>query len=223
MTWVDNTYFAPEALMDERGRQIMWAWLLDNPGGEKEKGWSGVYGLPRVLWLGEDGTLRQRPVDELKMLRAHEQCWTDLKVGDGQTHSLDGLVGDSCELAMEIQVGSAQRCGVKVRASAGGEEETLLYYDAAARELVFDATRSGGDGRRVVERAPFDLPEGEPLKLRVFVDKSVVELYANDRQAICRRIFPVREDSLGIRLYAEGGDAAFKTVNAWEMMPANPY
>jgi hypothetical protein len=33
----------------------------------------------------------------------------------------------------------------------------------------------------------------------------------------------VREDSLGIRLYAEGGDAAFKTVNAWEMMPANPY
>ncbi len=58
MTWVDNTYFAPEALMDGQGRQIMWAWLLDNPSGEKEKGWSGVYGLPRSLWLGEDGTLR---------------------------------------------------------------------------------------------------------------------------------------------------------------------
>lgn len=223
MTWVDNTYFAPEALMDERGRQIMWAWLLDNPAGEKEKGWSGVYGLPRVLWLGEDGTLRQRPVDELKVLRAHEKCWTDLKVGDGQTHSLDGVVGDSCELAMEIQVGSAQRCGVKVRASGDGQEETLLYYDAAAHELVFDATRSGGDGRRVVERAPLTLAEGQPLKLCVFVDKSVVELYANDRQAICRRVYPVRGDSLGIGLFCEGGEADFKTVQAWDMMPANPY
>ena len=36
----------------------MWAWLTDNPTGEVERGWSGVYGLPRTLWLGEDGTLR---------------------------------------------------------------------------------------------------------------------------------------------------------------------
>ena len=53
MTWIDNTYFAPEALIDGKGRQIMWSWLTDNPGGEKERGWSGVYGLPRTLWLGE--------------------------------------------------------------------------------------------------------------------------------------------------------------------------
>ncbi|NQT86580.1 hypothetical protein HQ560_07445, partial [bacterium] len=44
MTWVDNTYFAPEALIDGKGRQIMWAWLTDNPHGEPARGWSGVYG-----------------------------------------------------------------------------------------------------------------------------------------------------------------------------------
>ena len=52
MTWADNTYFAPEALMDGKGRQIMWAWLTDNPSGEEQQGWSGVYGLPRTLWVG---------------------------------------------------------------------------------------------------------------------------------------------------------------------------
>ena len=223
MTWIDNTYFAPEALVDDTGRQIMWSWLTDNPGGESEKGWSGVYGLPRSLWLGEDGTLRMCAVKELEMLRCREQTWNDVTLADGETKSLDTVVGDSCELEIVIDPATAQQCGVKVRASAGGEEETLLYYDAAAKRLVFDATRSGVDGRRSVERAPFELKGGEALKLRVFVDKSVVEIYANDRQAICRRVYPGRDDSLGVFLFAEGGRAEFSGVKAWEMMPSNPY
>jgi len=223
MTWVDNTYFAPEALIDEHGRQIMWAWLTDNPSGEKEKGWSGVYGLPRSLWLGEDGTLRLQPVKELETLRYHEKSWNDLTVADGATKSLASVAGDSCEINAEIEVGDAHRYGLKVRASAAGEEETLVYYDADAKELVFDSTHSGNDGRKVVERAPFALKPGETLKLRVFVDKSVVEIYANDRQAIARRVYPARADSLGLFLFAQGGGARFKNVTAWDMMPSNPY
>ena len=223
MTWVDNTYFAPEALIDGQGRQIMWAWLLDNPSGEKAKGWSGVYGLPRCLWLGEDGTLRMRPVPELETLRFHEKTWNDLALNAGLTKTLEGVTGDSCELGMEIEVGSARRCGLKVRASSGGQEETLLCYDAEKQELIFDSTRSGKDGRKVIEHAPFALKPGEPLKLRVFVDKSVVEIYANDRQAICRRVYPTRADSLGLVLFSDGGSALFKTVKAWDMLPSNPY
>lgn len=223
MTWVDNTYFAPEALVDDRGRQIMWAWLLDNPSGEKEKGWSGVYGLPRSLWLGEDGTLRMRPVKELESLRSHEKSWPAMELADGQTKALEGLAGASCELSLEIDVNSAKRCGVKVRASNDGQEETLLYFDAEAKQLVFDATRSGRDGRKVVERAPLSLKPAEPLQLRVFVDRSVVEIFANDRQAICRRVYPAGKDSLGLALTAGGGTARFKTVKAWAMMPGNPF
>ena len=133
------------------------------------------------------------------------------------------MVGDACELRIEIEVGSAQRCGLKVRTSSSGEEETLLYYDSSRRELVFDSTRSGREGRKVIERAPFGLKPGELLKLRVFVDKSVVEVYANDRQAIGRRVYPTRNDSLGVTLFAAGGSAQFQSVAAWEMMPANPF
>lgn len=223
MTWVDNTYFAPEALIDDRGRQIMWAWLTDNPSGEKEKGWSGVYGLPRSLWLGEDGTLRMRPVEELKKLRASGQTWADIALAGGSVKALEGVAGQACEVALEVAVGAATRCGLKVRASPNGEEETLIYFDGATNELVFDATRSGGAGRRVVERAPLTLAAGEPLRLRVFVDKSVVEVFANDRQAIGRRVYPVRGDSVGMVLFAEGGEARFSQVRAWDMMPANPF
>jgi len=224
MTWVDNTYFAPEALVDDKGRQIMWVWLTDNPGGEEAKGWSGVYGLPRSLWLGEDDTLRMRPVKELEMLRCNEKTWRGVMLGHHGSKALDGVVGDSCELAVTIEpTTKVGRFGLKVRASAGGQEQTLLYYDAQASQLVFDATGSGVDGRRVVERAPLTLKPGEPLRLRVFVDKSIVEVYANDRQAICRRVYPSRNDSLGALLFVEDGTAKFSNIKAWEMMPSNPY
>ena len=223
MSWTDNTFFAPEALVDKQGRQIMWAWLTDNPPGEKAKGWSGVYGLPRTLWLGEDDTLRMQPVKELENLRGNEKSWQGITLADGETKKLEGVVGDSCELLIEIKPGDSLRCGLKVRASGDGQEETLLYYDAGAKQLVFDSTRSGAAGRKVVERAPFTLKKGEILKLRVFVDKSVVEIFANDRQAISRRVYPGRGDSLGVVLFANGPGAQFKRIKSWEMAPANPY
>ena len=223
MSWIDNTYFAPESLIDGQGRHIMWAWLTDNPPDEKPKGWSGVYGLPRSLWLGNDGTLRMAPVKELEMLRDREQTWSGLTVADGAVHKLDGITGDSCELQLAITRGGAKRCGVKVRASGNAEEETSIYYDAEKQELVFDSTKSGSAGRPAVERAPFMLKDGETLNLRVFVDKSIVEVFANERQAIGRRVYPTRDDSLGVMLFAEGGEAEFNTVKAWRMMPSQPY
>ncbi len=124
---------------------------------------------------------------------------------------------------MEIEPAASARCGLKVRASRDGKEETLLYYDAQAKQLVFDATRSGPVGRTVVERAPLTLKPGEPLRLRVYVDKSVVEVYANDRQAIARRVYPARSDSLGVSLFTDGGTATFRKLQAWEITPSNPF
>jgi len=53
MSWKDNAYFAPEALIDGKGRQIMWSWVFDDrPDSIKDYfGWTGTYGLPRTLWL----------------------------------------------------------------------------------------------------------------------------------------------------------------------------
>ena len=60
-------------------------------------------------------------------------------------------------------------------------------------------------------------------QLRVFVDKSVVEVFANGRQAVMRRIYPSRKDSVGVALFSMGGAASVPTLEAWDMMPSNPY
>ena len=75
----------------------------------------------------------------------------------------------------------------------------------------------------MVERAPFALGKDEALELRIFVDRSVVEVFAHDRQAIGRRVYPVRPDSLGVVLFSRGGPAEVRRITAWDMAPSNPY
>jgi beta-fructofuranosidase len=225
MTWVDNAYFAPEALIDDRGRLIMWAWLTANPPEDyiRAQGWQGVYGLPRLLWLREDGSLGMRPVDELAMLRQEEMTWTDLTLRPGEPLELPGLAGELMELEMVVQPGDASRVGASVLRSEDGAERTALFVDAAEGALEVDTTESSqGFGREVVESAPFALPDGEPLALRIFIDRGVVEVYANDRQGVARQVYPTLGGE-GIQLFAEGAAAEVVTLRAWRLMPSNPY
>ena len=240
MTWVDNTFFAPEALIDQKGRQIMWAWLTDNPYGELSDvlraGWSGVYGLPRVLWLGDNNTLCLAPVPEVNILRYNFRQFEACTVKDGAETILENINGKSCEIKLTVDPRAAKTAGVRVRTSPDNEETTLLYYDAEREKLVLDSTASGKLGRKVLESAPLQLSEGEQLELDIFIDNSVIEVFANDRQAITRRVYPERLDSDQVRLFCNGGprtgdprtgdprnggEATFSKIESWEMMPSN--
>ena len=229
MSWVDNSYFAPEALMAPDGRQIMWAWFNDRPKDHRKRGWCGVYGLPRSMWLGKDQTLHFEPIDELKSLRFNQKKWNNIIVNGESSKKLDVVPGDSCELELVIDLKktTAKQFGIRVRTSPGKEEATPMYVDMDAGKLCVDTRNSGASGHRdhnVLEQAPFvPTEEQRKLTLRVFVDKSVVEIYADTKQGIARRIYPLRDDSLGIELFAEGGKAFFSEAKAWEMMPSNPY
>ena len=118
----------------------------------------------------------------------------------------------------------AAQFGIKVCCSPGGEEQTLIYYDAAEKKLKVDTNKSSlTEGSKSIEAGPLDLSSREPLKLRIFVDKSVVEVFANSRQAVMRRIYPSLKESVGVALFSRGGSANVATLEAWDMSPSNPY
>jgi beta-fructofuranosidase len=77
------------------------------------------------------------------------------------------------------------------------------------------------DAVRDISREPLDLAAEETLALRVFVDRSVIEVYANDRVCFATRVYPTRADSLGVSLFARGNGAS-ATVDAWDMAPIWP-
>ena len=228
MSWQDNHFFAPEALVDDQGRQILWSWIFDVRPAEVKKhyGWTGMYSLPRTLWLTKEGTLGIRPVKELEKLRLGMREEKNIRIKAGEEISLDGFGSELMELEITLQAGAATQAGVKVNYAANGEEQTSIYYDAGDKTLKFDTTKSGHDWgeewKKKIEAAPFELKKAEPLVLRVFVDKSVVEVFANDRQAIARTVYP-KLNGTGVRLFAKGADVKVLSVKAWRLAPANPY
>ncbi len=226
MSWVDRSFFAPESLADHKGRRIMWAWLLDAPefGVRWEHGWSGTMSLPRVLSLGDDGQLRMDVPEEIEALRYGAFKRENFALQSGTDLVIDGIGGNSLELFIEMESSDASGYGVKVCASPDGLEETAVFYDALAGKLKVDTLKSGpADTPKGVEAGPFKLAEGERLKLRVFVDKSVVEVFANSRQAVMRRIYPSRADSFGVSLFSTGGTTRVHTLKSWKLSPSNPY
>ncbi len=226
MSWVDNLYFAPESLEAPDGRRIMWAWIFDQRNGETKRasGWSGEMALPRELTLADDKRLRMKPVKELERLRYNEQSLQNIAIAADKEVFLPKITGNAIELELQIEPQDAKQVGIKICRSPGCEEETVVFYDAAEQKLKLDTNKSGlVEGTKKIEAAPFGLKPGEVLTLRVFVDRSVVEVFANERQAAVRRIYPSRPDSVGVSLFANGGEAKVRQITAWQMAPSNPW
>ena len=70
--------------------------------------------------------------------------------------------------------------------------------------------------------APFALKKGEDLTLRVFIDKNLVEVFANDRQAAVAAAGKYDPENLGVSLFSKGGDVVVKEVKSWKMKSIYP-
>jgi len=70
---------------------------------------------------------------------------------------------------------------------------------------------------RAPEMAPFLLEPEENVNLRVFIDKSVVEVFVNGRQVVAVRVYPGRDDSLGVSLRSRGKQAELVSLSSWQM------
>ena len=89
--------------------------------------------------------------------------------------------------------------------------ESLLTLDTSY------ASTLPGALSRAPETAPIRLDPDEPLQLRVFIDHSVVEVFANGKQCVAARVYPGRSDSTGVSLRAQGSPAVLRSLDAWKM------
>ena len=226
MSWIDNMFFAPESLTDSSGRRIMWAWILDyrDFSDRAKDQWSGTLSLPRVLNLNKNGSLDIDVAAEVEKLRYQSFSLPPFVVQADSDARIDGTFGNSFELIIEFDVSDAQELGVKVCVSEDESEYTIISYDQNAELLKVDTTNSGPEkSPKSIESAPLVLSKGEKLILRVFVDKSVIEIFANSRQAIARRIFPEKTDSTGVKVFTKGSNVEVTKFKSWQIAPSNPY
>jgi sucrose-6-phosphate hydrolase SacC (GH32 family) len=233
---------APISMLDGKGRRIFFAWLKEARPDDacRAAGWAGVMTLPRILTLGDDGSLAMEPAPELETLRYNLHEEKEVTVSSAAEHAVKDVRGDSLEIILEMSPEQARECGIKVRASPDSAEQTIIVYDAKAKLLKIELANStldpaikypylpfGGafvpkdspEATRTVDRqgAPLELRPGEPLRLRIFLDRSVLEVFANGRQCLAQRIYPTRRDSVNVALLARGGQAKVISLKAWNM------
>jgi beta-fructofuranosidase len=154
-------------------------------------------------------------VPEVETLRGQAATVPAGDLGPG-LRTLDGVRGDSLDLEVEIDPGTASEVALVVRRSRDGTQETRLAYDRVKATLAIDRDRAGaGDGGS--HAAPLPLGSGEALRLRVLVDRSSVEVFAQDgRVVLTDRVYP-DPASLGVALEARGGRARLVSLRAWPL------
>ena len=208
----------------------------------RASGWCGVMTVPRVLSLNEDNTLQIEPAPELNVLRMNERGHQDLRLTPDSELVVEAVEGDCLELTIDMSSADAREFGVKVHCSPDGAEQTTIFYDRASKSLkvgvsqstlddsiryiyyrTLEATERLPEAERfaTAQAAPFELAAGESLELRIFLDHSVLEVFANHRECITQRIYPTRPDSTGVRLFSNGGSTHVKSIRAWDMAPTH--
>ncbi len=89
--------------------------------------------------------------------------------------------------------------------------DSILCIDTCRSSVLPDALA------RPPEQGPVRLDEDDALELRVFVDRSVVEVFANGLLALSVRVNPGRDDSRGVSLLSRGRDAEVSLLDVWRM------
>jgi beta-fructofuranosidase len=209
-------HYAPCMLRDgDRWLTWGWSWEARAATAVAADGWAGVLTLPRVLRPLDGGRLGVQPAPEVEHLRAAALPLEARRIADGWRWA--GAAGDALEIALTLpaQPGAG---GLRVRASADGAERTVITYDRSAGLLTVDREKASLDpaARRGRASAPLDLA-GEDLRLRVWVDRSMVEVYAADEICLTTRVYPTRRDATGVEVFGSAGAPEVGHAGVWAL------
>ncbi|WP_157627049.1 glycoside hydrolase family 32 protein [Spirosoma luteum] len=226
-------YYAAIPFNDLPGTQknpVMIGWLNDWEYANKipTATFRGAMSLPRQIALRRtpDGlVLVQTPIAGVASLRGTKKEQQNLTL-TSQSQTLEKSLDNVYELEVEISPGTAKTVGIRLAKNGSdgpGDEETIIRYVNGKLEL--DRRKSGNvafsDRFPSVETAPLK-PQNNLVKLRIFVDRSVVTVFANDgERVITDYIFPTKATG-AIDLFAEGGTAEFKKITIWPMKSTRP-
>jgi beta-fructofuranosidase len=226
---------APTAFPDGHGRVI--AMFNMNPGTDDK--YLELVTLPWQLTLLDEDRLGIEPVPALNTLRGRHTHIGETHLPANEEVVLPGVEGKSMELGAEIAVPAESSVELKVLRSPNQKEFTRILFQRGAgyRNADYQTkgpqlgaitldTSNASTLPNVMPRAPetasVEVADDEPLRLRIFIDRSVVEVFANGRQVVAQRVYPSRDDSVGVSIQARGKEARLVSIDAWQMKSIYP-
>ena len=206
--------YAPCLLAEPDGSAISWGWSWEarSQQAQRDAGWSGVLSAPRRLRV-VDGALHVSPLEALSELRLRE---VDLQwraePGARRAAGVDHDVLD-IEVTLDERV---DEVAIHLRCAPDGGERTILHLDRARGEVWLDRDAASLAGEVVGGRYGGVLAQ-PPRRVRVLLDRSLVEVFIDDRVSLTARIYPTRPDSRGLRLVGTPTALAGVQLRAFEL------
>lgn len=194
-------YYATNTLFDEQGRCILLGWMRGfSPG----RGWNGCLASPRVLTLGSDGHPRQQPIVELQRLRDQHVSAGEIALST-QPYVPAEIAGNTLELQTRIALGDGATVRIELFQPGEGEHAIAIQCDGQTLTVAGTAV-------------PITLDNGL-LHLHVFVDKSVLELFAQDGRIAVTRVIEPLAGGGKVAFSATGGIAKLESLDIWTVRP----
>lgn len=185
-----------------------------------QSGWAHTLSFPREWSLDAQGELVQKPYEGLKALRSE----TTVSI---PAQSLNGILpltpvsGRAIEVEASFTVGE-NPFGVRILENANGDA-CQIRFDPQANRFVVDFAAIGHKDNDngffngvYASGMPVAIQAGETMKIHLFFDHSVLDLFINDRWATSVRIFPSSSSATGVSLFAEG-ETMLQAASAWTM------
>ncbi|TAN35655.1 MAG: hypothetical protein EPN23_10805 [Verrucomicrobia bacterium] len=214
-------FFAPESLLTPDGRRVMWAWLATIGMNDGKMSSQTIQSLPRELSLPSDGNLRLKPLRELEALRFDPVTLNDIKIGE----LTKAVIPTTAPVGKKITTLDGDAIEVRITVAREQAARKLfgftLFADGKGGGLPIMFRPETGTLRVGTAEAPFminDLPAGEDVELRIFIDKYLVEVFVNDRQAIVASY----ADYLGkpdLSAFTVGAPTTIKKLEIWKLKP----
>jgi len=158
----------------------------------------------------------QTPVRELQALRGKPMQIASTSIADANQR-LAAMKGETYEIEADFDTKEAKEICFRLR--KGNGVETLVGVQPATNTLFVDRTKSGDVffSKDFPGRYSTTLSSTKRVKLHIFVDRSSVEVFANDGEKVLTdRIYPP-PGCTGIELYSTGGGAKVVSLSYWPL------
>ncbi len=182
-----------------------------------EMGWAHNYSLPRELTIDTNDNLIQIPYRGLAEIRFSENFQKSLTLIGEESFGM--VSGRQLELEGEFTINTGN-CGFHFLKS--GEQQAVLSYHSADGTLTLDLTAlhriTNDDGSYkgiYTTTLPQKINTGETLKLHVYLDGSIADIFVNDMWAFSTRIFPTDTQAVAAEAFATASTKV--NLKAWKL------
>jgi len=205
---------------------LLWTWIKEGRTAESQRaaGWSGLLSLPKECRLDVDGSLIVKPAAELTALRAGGKSIEGQRLTPGAENPFSDIQGDCLEIEAELSFDEPSVCDLIIRASPDHSECTTITYHSAEGTLTVNGSRSSLDPNvnQPTICGPLRPDHLGVVRFRLFLDRSVLEVFAADRACVTQRLYPTREDSSGTGFLVREGSAIVHRLSVWRMTAVWP-